>query len=50
MLRYVYGGDISAAKWKDYGKDLLEAADKYGMSKPLNQMLPQGTSFVWLLQ
>ena len=32
MLRYVYGGDIPAAKWKDYGKDLLEAPDKYGLS------------------
>jgi hypothetical protein len=32
MLRYVYGGDISAGKWKDHGKDLLEASDKYGLT------------------
>jgi len=31
LLRYVYGGDISAGEWKDYAKDLLEAADKYGL-------------------
>ena len=32
MLRYVYGGDISAGKWKDHAKDLLEASDKYGLT------------------
>ena len=32
MLCYVYGGDISAAKWKDHGKDLLEASGKYGLT------------------
>jgi hypothetical protein len=32
MLRYVYGGDISAGKWKDHSKDLLEASDKYGLT------------------
>ena len=32
MLRYVYGGDIQTAEWKDHAKDLLEAADKYGLS------------------
>ena len=31
LLRYVYGGDILAAEWKDHAKDLLEAADKYGL-------------------
>jgi uncharacterized small protein (DUF1192 family) len=31
-LRYVYGGDISAGKWKDHAKDLLEASDKYGLT------------------
>ncbi len=25
MLRYVYGGDITSAKWKDHAKDLIEA-------------------------
>jgi hypothetical protein len=30
-LHYVYGGDILAAEWKDHAKDLLEAADKYGL-------------------
>ena len=29
---YVYGGAILAAEWKDHGKDLLEASDKYGLS------------------
>jgi len=32
MLRYVYGGDLSAADWKDHAKDLIEAADKYGLT------------------
>jgi uncharacterized small protein (DUF1192 family) len=32
LLRYVYGGDISAGKWKDHAKDLLEASDKYGLT------------------
>ena len=32
MLRYVYGGDILADKWKDHAKDLLEASDKYGLT------------------
>ena len=32
MLHHVYGGDISAAEWKDYVKDLLEASDKYGLT------------------
>jgi hypothetical protein len=32
MLRYVYGGDISAGEWKDHSKDLLEASDKYGLT------------------
>jgi hypothetical protein len=32
MLFYVYGGDISAAEWKDHAKGLLEAADKYGLT------------------
>ena len=31
LLRYVYGGDISAGEWKDHAKDLLEAADKFGL-------------------
>jgi hypothetical protein len=31
LLRYVYGGDILAAEWKDHAKDLLEASDKYGL-------------------
>ena len=32
LLRYVYGGDILAAEWKDHAKDLLEAADKFGLT------------------
>jgi uncharacterized small protein (DUF1192 family) len=32
LLRYVYGGDISAGEWKDHSKDLLEASDKYGLT------------------
>jgi hypothetical protein len=32
LLRYVYGGDILAAEWKDHAKDLLEASDKYGLT------------------
>jgi hypothetical protein len=32
LLRYVYGGDISAGEWKDHAKDLLEASDKYGLT------------------
>ncbi|KAL3787211.1 hypothetical protein ACHAW5_004001 [Stephanodiscus triporus] len=32
MLRYVYGKDLSAADWKDHAKDLIEAADKYGLT------------------
>ena len=32
MLHHVYGGDISAAEWKDHVKDLLEASDKYGLT------------------
>jgi hypothetical protein len=32
LLRYIYGGDITSAEWKDQGKDLIEAADKYGLT------------------
>jgi hypothetical protein len=32
MLCHVYGGYISASEWKDCSKDLIEAADKYGLS------------------
>ncbi|KAL7528711.1 hypothetical protein ACHAWF_002673 [Thalassiosira exigua] len=32
MLYYVYGGKIEAAKWKDCSKDLIGAADKFGLS------------------
>jgi hypothetical protein len=31
MLCHVYGGYISASEWKDCSKDMIEAADKYGL-------------------
>ncbi|KAL7532049.1 hypothetical protein ACHAXR_004401, partial [Thalassiosira sp. AJA248-18] len=31
MLYYVYGGTISAAEWKVHSKDLIDAADRYGV-------------------
>ncbi|KAL7536001.1 hypothetical protein ACHAXR_006854 [Thalassiosira sp. AJA248-18] len=31
MLYYVYGGNIAAAGWKAHSKDLIEAADRYGV-------------------
>ena len=31
MLRYVYGGHLSASNWEIWAKELLEAADKYGL-------------------
>ena len=32
LLRYIYGGDISSAEWKDHGKDLIDASDRYGLT------------------
>ena len=31
MLFYVYGGNIAASVWKDHSKNLIDAADKYGL-------------------
>jgi speckle-type POZ protein len=32
MLFHVYGGEISSDVWQDHSKEMLEAADKYGLS------------------
>jgi hypothetical protein len=32
LLYYVYGGDISEEEFKTYAKDLINAADKYGVT------------------
>ncbi|KAL7525513.1 hypothetical protein ACHAXR_002017, partial [Thalassiosira sp. AJA248-18] len=31
MLYYIYGGNITAAEWKNRSKDLIDAADRYGV-------------------
>ncbi|KAL7532102.1 hypothetical protein ACHAXR_004437 [Thalassiosira sp. AJA248-18] len=31
MLYYLYGGNIAAAEWKARSKDLIDAADRYGV-------------------
>ncbi|KAL7524181.1 hypothetical protein ACHAXR_000468 [Thalassiosira sp. AJA248-18] len=31
MLYFIYGGNITAAVWKAYSKDLIDAADRYGL-------------------
>ncbi|KAL7526650.1 hypothetical protein ACHAXR_001579 [Thalassiosira sp. AJA248-18] len=31
MLYYFYGGTIAAAEWKAHSKDLIDAADRYGV-------------------
>lgn len=32
LLRYIYGGEITAAEWKNHGKDLIAASDKYDLA------------------
>ena len=32
LLRYIYGGVITSAEWKDHGTDLIDASDKYGLT------------------
>jgi hypothetical protein len=32
MLFHIYGGEISSDVWQDRSKEMLEAADKYGLS------------------
>mmetsp|Transcript_4693 Transcript_4693/g.10096 ORF Transcript_4693/g.10096 Transcript_4693/m.10096 type:complete len:404 (+) Transcript_4693:314-1525(+) len=31
MLYYIYGGEITAAEWKDRSRELIDAADRYGL-------------------
>ena len=32
LLRWMYGGILTEAEWKDHAKDLIEASDKYGLT------------------
>jgi len=38
VLFHVYGGEISSDVWQDRSKEMLKAADKYGLSNLKNEM------------